>query len=65
MLVCTASSDTFYPGQERCDTVSGRITPAFCWFDERMAINGRAEHGMESATLFYYRLARLKGWRAA
>ncbi|MEZ5341075.1 MAG: uridine phosphorylase [Acidimicrobiales bacterium] len=48
----TASSDTFYPGQERYDTVSGRVTRRF-----RGSLNDWQELGilnyeMETATLF-------------
>ncbi|WP_040492567.1 uridine phosphorylase [Ilumatobacter nonamiensis] len=48
----TASSDTFYPGQERYDTVAGRVTPRFRGsLDEWQAL-GVLNYEMESATLF-------------
>lgn len=48
----TASSDTFYPGQERYDTHSGRVTPRFRGsFNEWQAL-GVLNYEMESATLF-------------
>ncbi|MGY5451843.1 uridine phosphorylase [Agarivorans sp. MS3-6] len=48
----TASSDTFYPGQERYDTVSGRVTKAFQGSMEEWQAMGVLNFEMESATLF-------------
>jgi len=48
----TASSDTFYPGQERYDTVSGRVTPRFRGSLEEWRALGVLNYEMESATLF-------------
>lgn len=51
-LGITASSDTFYPGQERYDTYSGYVTKAFQGsFDEWQKL-GVMNYEMESATLF-------------
>jgi uridine phosphorylase len=48
----TASSDTFYPGQERYDTYSGYVTKSFQGsFDEWQNL-GVMNYEMESATLF-------------
>ena len=48
----TASSDTFYPGQERYDTFSGRVTKAFEGSFEHWRSLGVLNYEMESATLF-------------
>lgn len=58
----TASSDTFYPGQERYDTVAGSVTR-----DLRGSLGDWRELGvlnyeMESATLFT--MCATNGWRA-
>lgn len=58
----TASSDTFYPGQERYDTVAGTVTARF----RGSLADWRALHvvnyEMESATLFT--MCSANGWRA-
>jgi uridine phosphorylase len=58
----TASSDTFYPGQERYDTVSGFV-PAHLRgsMDEWRALHV-LNYEMESATLFT--MCAANGWRA-
>lgn len=48
----TASSDTFYPGQERYDTYSGRVTREFEGSFEHWRSLGVLNYEMESATLF-------------
>lgn len=48
----TASSDTFYPGQERYDTVSGRVTRRFQGSMQEWQDLGVLNYEMESATLF-------------
>jgi uridine phosphorylase len=48
----TASSDTFYPGQERYDTYSGRVTRRFQGSLEEWQAMGVLNYEMESATLF-------------
>ena len=48
----TASSDTFYPGQERYDTVAGRVTPRFRGSLEEWQVLGVLNYEMEAATLF-------------
>jgi uridine phosphorylase len=48
----TASSDTFYPGQERYDTFSGRVTRRFRGSLEDWQAMGVLNYEMESATLF-------------
>lgn len=48
----TASSDTFYPGQERYDTYSGRVTRRFRGSLEEWQEMGVLNYEMESATLF-------------
>ncbi|RKF22226.1 uridine phosphorylase [Alginatibacterium sediminis] len=48
----TASSDTFYPGQERYDTVSGRVTQRFQGTLKEWQSMGVLNYEMESATLF-------------
>lgn len=58
----TASSDTFYPGQERYDTVSTEVTP---WLRDSMAEwkrLGVLNYEMESATLLT--MCATHGWRA-
>lgn len=58
----TASSDTFYPGQERYDTVAGTVTARF----RNSLADWRELHvtnyEMESATLFT--MCSANGWRA-
>jgi uridine phosphorylase len=48
----TASSDTFYPGQERYDTNSGRVASAWRGSMEEWQSMGVLNYEMESATLF-------------
>jgi uridine phosphorylase len=48
----TASSDTFYPGQERYDTVSGRVTRRFRGSLKEWQDLGVLNYEMEAATLF-------------
>ncbi|MFN3258815.1 MAG: uridine phosphorylase [Ilumatobacter sp.] len=48
----TASSDTFYPGQERYDTFSGRVTRRFRGSLEEWQSYGVLNYEMEAATLF-------------
>jgi uridine phosphorylase len=48
----TASSDTFYPGQERYDTVTGRVTPRFRGSIDEWRALGVLNYEMEAATLF-------------
>lgn len=48
----TASSDTFYPGQERYDTFSGRVVARFRGSIEEWQSMGVLNFEMESATLF-------------
>lgn len=48
----TASSDTFYPGQERYDTYSGRVVKEFQGSMEEWMKMGVLNYEMESATLF-------------
>src|SRR6056297_1886095 len=48
----TASSDTFYPGQERYDTYSGRVTRRFRGSLEDWQAMGVLNYEMEAATLF-------------
>ncbi len=57
----TASSDTFYPGQERYDTVSGRVIPRFRGSAEEWQALGVLNYEMESATLFT--MCSANGWR--
>ncbi|WP_394203949.1 uridine phosphorylase [Shewanella waksmanii] len=59
----TASSDTFYPGQERYDTVSGRVTSRFKGSMSEWQAMGVLNYEMESATLFT--MCASQGWRAA
>ncbi len=58
----TASSDTFYPGQERYDTVSGRVLPRFRGSADEWQAIGVLNYEMESATLFT--MCSSQGWRA-
>jgi uridine phosphorylase len=48
----TASSDTFYPGQERYDTHSGRVVQRFRGSLAEWQAMGVLNYEMESATLF-------------
>ncbi|GLP95894.1 uridine phosphorylase [Paraferrimonas sedimenticola] len=48
----TASSDTFYPGQERYDTYSGRVLPEWQGSLKQWQQLGVLNYEMESATLF-------------
>ena len=48
----TASSDTFYPGQERYDTISGHVIRKFQGSMEEWQKLGVLNYEMESATLF-------------
>ena len=59
----TASSDTFYPGQERYDTVSKRVTPRFKDSLKEWQALGVLNYEMEASTLFTMCLAN--GWQAA
>ncbi len=47
----TASSDTFYPGQERYDTFSGRVSKRFRGSMDEWQSMGVLNYEMESATL--------------
>jgi uridine phosphorylase len=58
----TAASDTFYPGQERYDTVSGYVRRAFQGSRDEWAALHVLNYEMESATLFTQCAAN--GWRA-
>lgn len=58
----TASSDTFYPGQERYDTVSGRVVKRFRGSMAEWQDLGVLNFEMESATLFT--MCATQGWRA-
>lgn len=58
----TASSDTFYPGQERYGTVSGWITERFRGSREEWTRLGVLNYEMETATLFT--MCSANGWRA-
>jgi len=58
----TVSSDTFYPGQERYDTVSGRVLPRFRNSAEEWQALGALNYEMESATLLT--MCASQGWRA-
>ena len=59
----TASSDTFYPGQERYDTVSGRVTRQFKGSMKEWQDLGVLNYEMESSTLFT--MCASQGWAAA
>lgn len=48
----SASSDTFYPGQERYDTYTGRVIDAFAGSLQQWQALGVLNYEMESATLF-------------
>jgi uridine phosphorylase len=58
----TASSDTFYPGQERYDTVSGRVLPRLRGSTDEWQSIGVLNYEMESATLLT--MCASQGWRA-
>lgn len=58
----TASSDTFYPGQERYDTASGQVLPRFQGSLSEWRRLGVINYEMESATLFT--MCAANGWRA-
>ena len=58
----TASADTFYPGQERYDTVSGRVRRALQGSVDEWQALGVLNFEMESATL--YTMCATNGWRA-
>lgn len=58
----TASSDTFYPGQERYDTVSGRVVRRFQGSMQEWQELGVMNYEMESATLLT--MCASQGWRA-
>jgi len=58
----TASSDTFYPGQERYDTTNGHVTSRFVGSLKEWQALGVLNYEMESATLFT--MCAANGWRA-
>ena len=58
----TASSDTFYPGQERYDTTTGRVVERFRGSLDEWQSMGVLNYEMESATLLTMRTS--SGWRA-
>lgn len=58
----TASSDTFYPGQERYDTVSGHVIRRFAGSADEWRALHVLNYEMESATLFT--MCAANGWRA-
>lgn len=58
----TVASDTFYPGQERYDTVSGYVRRKFQGSRDEWAALHVLNYEMESATLFTQCAAN--GWRA-
>jgi uridine phosphorylase len=58
----TASSDTFYSGQERYDTVSGRVLPRFRGSAEEWQSLGVLNYEMESSTLLT--MCATQDWRA-
>jgi len=58
----TASADTFYPGQERYDTVSGRVARHLEGSLAEWQALGVLNYEMESATLFT--MCSANGWRA-
>ncbi|MEP1122895.1 MAG: uridine phosphorylase [Ilumatobacter sp.] len=58
----TASSDTFYPGQERYDTVSGHVARRFRGSLAEWRALGVLNYEMESSTLFT--MCATNGWRA-
>ena len=59
----TASSDTFYPGQERYDTVSGHVIEKYRGSMQEWQKLGVLNYEMESSTLFT--MCAAQGWRAA
>ena len=59
----TASSDTFYPGQERYDTVSGRVIRQLKGSMQEWQELGVLNYEMESSTLFT--MCASQGWAAA
>jgi uridine phosphorylase len=58
----TASSDTFYPGQERYDTTTGRVVERFRGSLDEWQSMGVLNYEMESATLLT--MCASSGWRA-
>jgi uridine phosphorylase len=58
----TASTDTFYPGQERYDTVSGSVPAHLRGSLAEWQALGVLNYEMESATLFT--MCNANGWRA-
>jgi uridine phosphorylase len=58
----TVASDTFYPGQERYDTVSGYVRRSLQGSREEWAALHVLNYEMESATLFTQ--CAVNGWRA-
>ena len=58
----TASSDTFYPGQERVDTVAGDVASSLRGSLAEWRRIGVLNYEMESATLFT--MCAANGWRA-
>jgi uridine phosphorylase len=58
----TVSSDTFYPGQERYDTATGKILGRFHGSVDMWQELGASNFEMESATLFT--MCASQGWRA-
>ncbi len=58
----TASSDTFYPGQERYDTATGRVVRRFRGTLDEWQSMGVLNYEMEAATLFT--MCASSGWRA-
>jgi uridine phosphorylase len=58
----TASSDTFYPGQERYDTTTGRVVERFRGSLDEWQSMGVLNYEMESATLFT--MCASSSWRA-
>jgi uridine phosphorylase len=58
----TASSDTFYPGQERYDTVSGYVNRRFAGSRAEWQALHVLNYEMEGATLFT--MCAANGWRA-
>lgn len=61
-LGITVSSDTFYPGQERYDTVSGYVRRSLQGSRDEWASLHALNYEMESATLFTQ--CSTNGWRA-
>lgn len=59
----TASSDTFYPGQERYDTMSGKVTRRFQGSLQEWQDLGVLNYEMEASTLFT--MCSANGWQAA